>query len=221
MKLTFLEKIKRTETIKSFRFSSQENVTFIPGQFTRLIFDEDRKDNRTLNKYLSFSCAPGKAYIEVTKRVSDSEFSRRLDGLRRGERVLFASPMGNCVFSEDYKKIGFLIGGIGVTPVISILEYVVERNLNTDALLLYSNRSSDDIAFKNELDAWSSQAPGIRIIHKIGRIDKDAVTRHMPDGRERVIFIFGPPAMVGAMKDICLEAGYAKDMLKTENFVGY
>lgn len=221
MRATFTEKIKRTETVKSFRFSCEGRTDFIPGQFTQLIFDEKDRANRTLNKYLSFSCAPGKEYIEVTKRISESEFSKRLDGLKEGEEVLFAPPMGNCVFKEDYEKIAFLIGGIGVTPVISMIEYIVERKMDTDACLLYSNRSADEAAFKKELDAWTSRAPGLRIIHKTGRIDKDAVVQHLPDRKERVIFMFGPPAMVGAMKDICLVIGCAKDMLKTENFIGY
>jgi len=217
----FLEAIKRTEQIKSSRFSCDEIVDFLPGQFTQVLFDEENKDNRALNKYLSFSCAPGKGYIEVTKRISKSEFSRRLDRLRPGDTVSFKPPMGNCVFRDDYKRIAFLIGGIGITPVISIIEYIVERKIDTDMYLLYSNRSMEDIAFRKELDLWKGQNSNLHIVYKVGRIDKDMALEHIPDLKERIVFMFGPSAMVGAMKNISFEIGCSRDMVMAENFTGY
>jgi len=217
----FLEAIKRTEAIKSFRFSCDERVDFLPGQFTQLIFDEKNAQNRDLNKYLSFSCAPGKGYIELTKRISESEFSKQLNGLKSGDAVFFKPPMGNCVFKDDYKKLAFLIGGIGITPVISMIEYVIEIKIDTDIYLLYSNRSTEDTAFRKELDAWKGQNANIRIVYTAGRINKDMVTQHISDLKERIVFMFGPPAMVDAMKGICFEAGCDKDKVMAENFIGY
>ena len=72
-------------------------------------------------------------------------------------KFLLMPPFGNCVFKDEYRKIGFLIGGIGITPVISIIEYIVDRSLATDVLLLYSNKTQEDIAFRRELDAWQER----------------------------------------------------------------
>ena len=221
MRLRFIEAIKRTEAIKSFRFSCDEKVDFLPGQFTQLVFDEEDGQNRDLNKYLSFSCAPGKGYIELTKRISESEFSKRLNGLKSGDSVFFKSPMGNCVFRDDYKKLAFLIGGIGITPVISMIEYVVEKKIDTDIYLLYSNRSAEDTAFKKELDLWKGQDANIHIVYTAGRINKDMVTQYISDLKERVVFMFGPPAMVDAMKGVCFDIGCSKDNVMAENFIGY
>ena len=221
MRPRFIKAIKRTEAIKSFRFSCHERVDFLPGQFTQLVFDEKNAQNRDLNKYLSFSCAPGKGYIEVTKRISESEFSKRLNRLRPGDRVLFKPPMGNCVFKDDYKKLAFLIGGIGITPVISMIEYVIEKKIDTDIYLLYSNRSAEDTAFKKELDLWKGQDANIHIVYTAGRINKDMVTQYISDLKERVVFMFGPPAMVEAMKGVCFEIGCSKDKVMAENFIGY
>ena len=221
MRATFIKSIQRTEEIKSFRFLLQEKLEFLPGQFTQVIFDEERKDNRALNKYLSFSSSPEKEYIEVTKRISGSEFSGRLAGLRQGDTVLFKPPMGNCVFREEYKRAAFLIGGIGITPVISMIEYITEKKIEADIYLLYSNRSMGDIAFKGELDIWGKQHPEFRIVYDTGRIDKDMVLKHMPDFKERVVFMFGPPGMVTVMKNICYGIGCNNYLIKAENFIGY
>lgn len=228
-----IETIKRTQTVASFRFAPQERIDFIPGQFLQVILDADNQGNKELNKYLSFSCAPGNDYIEVTKRLSESLFSQRLKGLRPGDVVYLKAPLGSCVFKDDYKKIVFLIGGIGITPVISILEYIVDKKLDTDACLVYSNRNEEEIAFRKELDALAALDKNIKIKYVVtecqpkdrvcifGRIDQDLIKKNVCDILERTVFIFGPPKMVAAMQALCLEIGCKEEDIKTENFLGY
>ncbi|MCK9603056.1 MAG: FAD-dependent oxidoreductase [Candidatus Omnitrophica bacterium] len=228
-----IERIKRTDTIESFRFKPQEKIDFVPGQFLQVIFDADKKDNKELNKYLSFSSSPGKEYIEVTKRLSESVFSQKLKNLKAGDEVLLKAPLGTCVFRQDYKKIAFLIGGIGITPVISIIEYIVDNKLGTDVVLLYSNRTEEEVAFKKELDNWQEDNRNIKVIYAItdcpprdgrcifGRITKELLTEKIKDLNERIFFIFGPPAMTAAMSGLCYEIGCRKEDVKTENFIGY
>ncbi|HQP13034.1 MAG TPA: FAD-dependent oxidoreductase [Candidatus Omnitrophota bacterium] len=229
---TFVERIKRTDTIESFRFQLEKKLEFAPGQCLKLIFDLQNLHNRELNKFLSFSSAPQASYIEVTKRLSGSMFSERLKQLRHPDAVSFLAPYGQCVFKDEYQKIGFLVGGIGITPVVSILEYIASKNFQVDVCLLYVNRSEHEIAFKDELlrlskgqrwrvcltvDDRRPQSSGIRF----GCIGPDLVTEVMPDVCERVVFSFGPPMMVKAMKDICPHLGCRSENLKTEIFAGY
>ena len=228
-----IQRIKRTPTIESFRFEPEQKLDFAPGQSVRVIFDDTDMQNTALNKYLSLSSSPAKEYIEVTKRLSNSEFSNRLKDLKVDDRVLFKGPLGNCVFKEEYKKIGFLIGGIGITPVISIIEYIVDKGLDTDVHLLYSNRTEEEIAFYKELKDWADAHSNVKVCYTItdctpqnkicvsGRICKDLFLAKVKDVGDRVFFIFGPPKMVGAMKNLCLGAGVDAAYIKTESFVGY
>lgn len=232
-KAKLIDKIQRTPNIKSFRFEPENKVDFLPGQFVFVIFDTADLKNKNLNKYLSFSSSPLKNYFEVTKRLSQSEFSRRLDSLKIGDEVNFKGPIGNCVFKEEFKKIAFLIGGIGITPVISIIEYVVEKKLDTDVILLYSNRIIQEMAFKKDLDKWKQEDKNIKITYTItdcqvsddecvqGRINKGLILQRIEDIENRVFFIFGPPGMVGAMKQLCVESGCNESSILAENFVGY
>jgi len=227
------ERIKRTQDVESFRFLPAEKVDFIPGQFLQVIFDTANQANQELNKYLSFSCSPSREYIEVTKRLSTSSFSQELKNLEINDEVFLKAPLGNCVFKDRYQKIGFLIGGIGITPVISMLEYIVDKNLTTDTILLYSNRTDRDIAFHKELDYWRSINNQIKVFYTVtdsqasdtncifGRIDKNLLTEKAKDYGERLFFIFGPPKMVEAMNALCLEVGCKKENIKTESFIGY
>ena len=228
-----IERIKRTPTVESFRFQPGERIDFIPGQFLQVLFDADNPQNRELNKYLSFSSSPTNDYIEVTKRLSDSVFSQNLKKLAVGDELLLKLPMGMCVFKEEYRKIGFLTGGIGITPAISIIEYIAEKKLGTDVVLLYSNRTEDEIAFKKELDKWQAQHRNIKICYTItdcqpqdkkclhGSINKDLCLDKLSDLDQRMIFIFGPPKMVEVMSNVCAEAGCKKENIEAERFTGY
>lgn len=233
IRVKLIERIKRTPSVESFRFLPPQKQAFLPGQFLQVIFDEAQRENKELNKYLSFSCSPQRDYLEVTKRISDSAFSRRLAGLQNGQEVLLKLPMGNCVFKDEYAKIGFLIGGIGITPVISILEYIADAKLTTDVELFYSNRTEEEIAFKREIDAWQQQNAHVKVFYTVtdcqpkdkkcsfGVIDKTMLEQKTCGVSERILFIFGPPRMVEAMKAVALEVGCRQQNVMTENFIGY
>lgn len=233
IKAKFIEAIKRTPTVESFRFRPEERIIFQPGQFLQIIFDSDNTTNKELNKYLSFSCAPWKEYIEVTKRISMSPFSCRLKDLKKGQEILVRAPLGSCVFKEEYKKIAFLAGGIGITPIISMLEYIAENNLPVDAWLAYSNRSEEEIAFKNQICQWAQASKDVKTLFLVtdcqpldktcifGYINKSLLDEKIKDFAERTVFIFGPPRMVESMKGLCLESGCSQENIKSESFIGY
>jgi len=228
-----IERIQRTDTVESFRFRLPSPTPFLPGQFAEVIFDSLHRDNKELNKYLSLSSSPTHEYREVTKKLSNSRFSRRLADLRVNDEVLVKMPMGNCVFRDEYKRIGFLIGGIGITPVISIIRYLVDKKLDTDVALFYSNRADNDIAFKKELDYWSSTHTNIKVFYTVtdcrpkdttcyfGFISKELLLRKVCDVSQRTWFIYGPPSMVDAMCNLSLELHCKRENIKTERFTGY
>jgi len=232
IKATFLDRIDRTETVSSFRFLPREPMDFCAGQFLQVIFDQENRANKNLNKYLSFSSRPGKGFIELTKRKSESDFCKKLLDLKQDDEILLKGPMGSCVFDKAFEKIAFLIGGIGITPVVSMLEHIVFNNLPVDAVVVYSNLHENDIPFKGEFDLWQENK-NIRIVYTIaeeepqnknyfkGMINADLVKAQIPDFKDRIFFISGPPKMVAAMKAICEKLGCDMGKVKTENFIGY
>lgn len=229
----FIQTVQRTPTVKSFRFSPGKDMAFSPGQFLRIIFNPENTEDREFNKYLSFSCAPGKDYIEVTKRISRSSFSGCLLKLKKGDMVRLQGPFGRCVLKKEYRKVGFLIGGIGITPVVSMWEYIAARDPGVPVTLVYSNRNDKEIAFARELNSWKGINRDSKIVYVVtdsssgnrdavyGRINKDLIRVSMPDFAEREIFIFGPPAMVSSMAGMCGEIGCAGNKIHEEGFQGY
>lgn len=230
IKAKIKEVIQRNYNVKSFRVEIPGALDFKAGQFLSVALGDDPK----LKRYLSISSSPTeKCYLEFTKKLTESDFSRALNKLKPADRVTIQYPFGKFVLDESWPKIAFLSGGIGITPIRSICKYVVDKNLGTDIVLVYSNRSVRDIVFKDDLDALAKSYPLFRIAHVLcetepgfkctpGLINRGVIKNEIPDYQERKFYLCGPPQMVAAMNKILVEElGVANEKIVTENFQGY
>jgi len=224
------EVIQRTYNVKSFRLDIAGEPFFNAGQFccVRLLTEKECK------RYLSISSSPTeKGYLEFTKKITESDFSKTLDTLRPGDRLKVQYPFGKFILEDPKAKIAFLSGGIGITPIRSISKFVVDKRLDTDIILLYANRTSKDIVFKDDFDSMQRLYPRLKVIHVLceslpgfdcvtGLINAQVIKDEIPDYRERKFYICGPPLMVEAMKIILTdELTFPEESIITENFQGY
>jgi len=226
--------IQRTHNVKSFRFKIKEDVDFKPGQF---FFVTLKIDGTERTKHFSFSNSPTeKGYVEFTKRITDSEFSKALNRLNIGDWARLKMPYGSFTFEGEYEKIAFLSGGIGITPIRSICKFATDSILPTDMVLLYGNNREEDIIFRQDLDNMQAVNKNLRIVYtltspdidrktwqgRIGYIDDKMIKEEISDFNERVFYICGPPRMVESLINILRnKLGVQQDKIKIENFVGY
>jgi glycine betaine catabolism B len=229
-KAKIIEVIQRNYNVKSFRISIPGALDFQAGQFLSVTLGNDEK----LKKYLSISSSPTeKGYLEFTKKLTESDFSQALDKLKAADEVVIQYPFGKFVLDEACPKIAFLSGGIGITPIRSICKYVVDKNLGTDLVLIYANRSVQDIVFRDDFEAMVKGYPLLRVAHvlcetepgfkcTVGRINSAIIKTEIPDYSERKFYLCGPPQMVLAMdKILAEELGIASQSIVKENFQGY
>jgi ferredoxin-NADP reductase len=125
-----------------------------------------------------------------------------------------------------------LSGGIGITPLRSIIKYINDKMIDTDIVLLYSNRHEDDIAFEQEFDEIMAKNQKFNIINTItnpgsswtgltGRISADMIKKHVPNYLNRVFYISGPTKMVDSMVALLKELSLPEEKIKKELFTGY
>ncbi len=222
--------ISRTYNVKSFRAQPLPGVSYQAGQFLSVRLGPGKEHKH----WLSFSSSPTEeGFIEFTKKLSESEFSQRLSQLKVGDTVEVQYPFGAFMLRPADKRVAFLSGGIGITPIHSICKYVFDRKLDVDMNLVYANRSVKDIVFKDDFDRMEKDSPHVRVSHvlcefapgfkcTVGLINSRVLRNEIPDYAERAFFLCGPPAMVEAMKVILSqELGVAQEQIITENFVGY
>lgn len=230
---SFLKAIKRTQNVKSFRFDDRGGVDFRPGQFFQLFLNWEVEE---LSHYFSFSNSPTeKGYLEFTKKLSDSPFSQALLALKPGEPVRMKLPLGQFIFEGQYPKVGFLSGGIGITPIRSICKYLTDTKSSAEVTLLYSARTEGDIVFREDFIEMQKQNDHLSTVYsitdqeappgwegRVGRISTGMVKEEMPDFAEQVFYVCGPPGMVNALSAMLKEElKLSPEKVITENFIGY
>ena len=221
--------IQRTKDVKSVRFRRPTGFNYLPGQWAFLTVDSDEEQK---TKPLSFSSSPTEDYLEFTKRLTGHEFSNDFARMEVGDAATIRGPYGKLTLQENHKKIGMLSGGIGITPLRSMVRYSTDKELKTSIILLYSNRFENDIAFMDDFDEMQLRNPNFRVMITItgpsqawkgltGRIDQEMIKKKVPDYAERVFYSCGPKPMVDAMVDTLSKIGLPEAQIKYEYFSGY
>lgn len=228
------EVIRRTHDAVSFRAAVAEGMSYRAGQFMGVTV---AADGRELSKYLSFSSAPTeKGYVEFTKKISGSDFSKALERLKPGDTIKLKMPLGSFLLDEMAPKHLFLSGGIGITPIRSIWKDAFDRQLPLDMALLYGNRTPEDVAFRNDLEVLARENGNLKVVFSLdtadacpplwqgrcGFINAAMIKEEVPDYLERVFYVCGPPAMVANLLSILQgQLQIPENRIKRENFAGY
>ncbi len=227
------EIIQRTPSVKSFRLPIRaKNVRFRSGQF---FFITIKSNNKNLDHHFSFSSSPTeKGYIEFTKRITSSEFSQTLDKMEPGAWAHLQGPEGEFTLPRKQTQLAFLSGGIGITPIRSMLRYIADKQLNYNIVLLYGNGNPEEIVFRQELDSFHLAHKELRIEHVLsgpnisaswkgmtGFINKDLIAKAIPDYMQRLFYISGPPKMVLALEEQLINLHVPENQIKKDSFTGY
>ena len=213
----------------SVRFERPSAFSYLPGQY---LFITTGTGSAALTKHLTISSSPSNAYLEVTKGSTGHPFAEALRALKAGDEVVIRGPFGDFTFHGEYAKVAFIAGGIGITPFWSMIRYATGMRLDTDIRLLCSAKIEPEILFREEMAELSLVNPHLGIITTLtepgpgwtgrtGRINADMIVQEIPDWRERVFFVSGPPVMVNAMTAVLREMGLPEDRIRSESFPGY
>jgi len=212
-----------------FRFSRPPRYAYKPGQYLSLTL-ETREGTQT--KPFSHCDAPGDPETEVLTRLTGSAFKDALLALRPGDPVTMAGPSGRLTLPEGVDHAAFLVGGVGITPMRSIVRDSVQRSTGLTALVFDGNLDETCIPLREEFDGWEREHPSIRFVHVLerpsdawtgerGYIGPDTVLRHCDPLDGWHWFVCGPPAMVDPMRRVLDAVGVDAAHSSFESFVGY
>jgi ferredoxin-NADP reductase len=220
--VTVLETIRCEDTL-TLRFERPDSWDFSPGQyFTLYLQTSDGREG----KPFSLASSPLDSWIEMTTRLSSSAFKKALARLESGERVEVRGPAGRFGLAEGATRPVFLAGGVGITPVMSILRHARDTGRELDATLFYGNVAGTCIPYEDELAALGEYVETIHVIEQAspdwpgrrGFIRAGIVAEHVPDLPECGYYVTGPPAMVGAMDSVLDELGIPPSQRHVEAF---
>jgi ferredoxin-NADP reductase len=235
-KIFFTGRKEICEDTYSFTFNLYDSdYNFKPGQYAHFtIMDPVLHDANGNSRPLSFANSPDHINsLMVAARRNQSVFVENLLSLTPGSELQVSEPEGDVFLHKDETAENvFIAGGIGITPVRSIVEFATENDLKNKITLFYSNKSLSQAPFMNELLEWSAENENFRFIpffdveekikelkYETGRIDLEKLIKHLKNFENKKFFLIGPPAMVDSIKDLLLIKNVSEENIKTERFI--
>ncbi len=216
-----------------FIFSSDKKVSFAPGQYMEWTLAHQYPDNRGNRRYFTIASSPTESEVRLGVKFypQASTFKRALASMKAGDKISASHIAGGFILPDDpKKKLVFIAGGIGITPFRSMIQYLVDRNERRDIVILYSNRTAADIAYRDVLDKAGKL--GIKTVYAVtgepapagaygGPIDAGLIRKQIPDYQDRDFYISGPHAMVDAFKTTLDGMGVSRFRIKSDFFPGF
>jgi ferredoxin-NADP reductase len=226
---------EETPDVKTFRLTvpgvGPLPFTYLPGQFLSLTLRQDDKPVR--RSYTIASSPTQRDYVEITvKRVEQGVVSGHLHNkVKEGDRLQVSAPFGSFTFTgKEADSIVLIGGGVGLTPLMTVIRYLTDHGWPKDIFLLYSCRTSRDFIFREELEhlqrryanlhvvASMTRAAGTEWMGPTGRLTKELIAQNVPNIAARRVHLCGPPPMMDAVKAVLAELGVPSDQVKTESF---
>ncbi|MBY7142690.1 FAD-dependent oxidoreductase [Virgibacillus sp. NKC19-3] len=232
-------KLKKKELVANdtmaFHWEMPEGFEFKAGQLTHIkLINPSEIDEEGTKRALSLVYAPSENELVTATRLRDSAFKRVLKDLPEGSEVAFDGANGSFTLHKtESTPAVFIIGGIGITPIRSMIAEATNQQTDHELTLLYSNKTPDDAPFLSDLENMEKQNPNFKFVPvmtrssadewngELGHIDADMLKRHVSDINKPIYYLSGPGNMVEAMQKMLVEAGVNEDNIRTEEFAGY
>lgn len=201
-----------TPDVKTFVLTApdQKELPFIwlPGQYLTVHLQGVSGQYMTRNYTISSSPTRNHS-CEITVKRGTGFGSRLMhENLQVGNCLEVSAPHGDFVFTgSEAPKIVLIGGGVGVTPLISILRYLIDVNWRGKIHLLYSVPTPQDVIFNRELNMLAQLHPQLQLTvfvtreaaipwnGKYGRISSEMLAA-IPDLATSRIYLCGPEAMM-------------------------
>ncbi len=229
------ENIRETDDTRTLVLEAvgHDGMPFKPGQYAWITLGESPW---TLAQHpFSFSSSatdPARPAFTI-KALGD--FTRSLDKIEPGRTALLEGPYGAFHHANDpTPNLAFIVGGIGVTPAMSMLRTIRARDEARGLVMLYANNSPEDIVFKDELEQMREELD-LHLVHVMrdpgemadstaiteeGLITPELIEKHAPpaDDDSWTYYICGPEPLMNDAERALLDRGVDPNRIRSERF---
>lgn len=234
---------QETHDVKTFRFTNPAgDIPFVhkPGQYLIVSIKSDGKEVKRC--YTISSSPTQRGYVEITvKRNPKGVGSQALhDTVKSGDQLKISAPAGKFFF-EDKGVDGVVLisGGVGITPLMSILRYLTDRVWTRPIYFVNAVRTSSDLIYETELRHLAEQFTNVKMLHfysqspsnlpeqskadrwqeRTGYINAQELNAFIPNIAQLPVYLCGPDAMMHAVRQSLADIGVPDESISTEEFV--
>jgi predicted ferric reductase len=212
----------------ALRADGHRGHCFRPGQFAWLKLAE--APHALVEHPFSYSSSAHRPERPTFTIKAYGAFTSQVPQLQPGTRLLVDGPHGSYRPRRHAERFVLIAGGIGITPVISLLRTAADGGDRRPFLLVYGSLRWEEVILREELEHLQRRLD-LRVVHVLtepppawvgeaGFIDTDLLARHLPADLGRSdVFICGPPPMLTAALTGLESLGVAPEHVHAEQFV--
>jgi ferredoxin-NADP reductase len=209
---------------------------FRAGQFCDItLYNPPETDEKGNKRGFSIVSTPDDDYVAVATRLRDTAYKRAARNLPEGTVVKLEGVWGDFTLHRtETTPAVFLVGGIGVTPVLSMVTKATHDKTRHQITLLHANKTHEDAPFTADFETLAKKNVNFTFVPvcsdsapanfrgERGRIDAAMIKRHVADLSAPIYYLAGPEGMVKAMRKLLVdELKINEDNIRTEEFSGY
>jgi ferredoxin-NADP reductase len=166
------------EQVCSFYLSPKDGQLlplFLPGQFLtfQLAIEGCSYADKPLTRCYSLSDSPNAEYFRISvKRIASPQPTSVAAGIssnylhdyvKVGSELQVFAPAGQFFINTDNSPVVLVGGGIGITPMISMLNWVFEHQPQRETWLFYGVRNATELVFQEKLIELAKQHPSFHL----------------------------------------------------------
>lgn len=161
----------------------------------------------------------------------EGDFTERVFALKEGDTVSLQGPFGAFTFDQNASRSIFFAGGIGITPLRSMIYEALKRDIGGEIFLLYSCKSQGDMAYLEEFVALDKRSDRFRFLPICtreeegsswggmrGHVTSDILDREVPSFADAMCYLCGPLNFMDAMREMLEAKGVPKEKIRMERF---
>ncbi len=175
------------------------------------------------HRTLSMVSSPHEPFLVFAYRGSQSDFkSRFLPSLKVGDTVYLRNPQDEMRYVPGEEPLLMIAGGIGITPMMSLLRYAACIHAERPIILLYANPTQAKEAYRVELDEYATHhSLSIKRFYSDegSSIQSSDITPYV--SLQPHVYIAGPESMTRTLRSAVLAAGVRESQVQVTDFTGY
>jgi predicted ferric reductase len=210
----------------------QDVPEHLPGQFHFLTFFRDPA-LPVEEHHWTISSSPTRKDVLSSTIKAVGDFTSTVGQTKPGDTAAVHGPFGRFSYlvHPEERDLVFLAGGIGITPIMSMLRHMRDTGDDRSVVLLYANRRQEQIVFRRELDEMTAGgAPNLKLVHVLsrpedgwtgerGHIDRTLIEKHCgQDPAGKTFYVCGPARMAEALISALRSMGVRERMIRREIF---
>lgn len=169
-------KVVETPHITSFYLVPQDGgplASFLPGQYVSVKYEGAEEAYTHIRQY-SLSDSPGKPYYRITVKREDARGSQPPgkvsnvlhQQIKEGDVLPLSAPAGDfCLLPEDTRPVVLISGGVGLTPLVSMLNTLVEQQAARRIVFIHSAVNGQRHAMKEHVDSLAAAHPNLSVYY--------------------------------------------------------